>query len=172
MVPTSEKDHIDGPRAAPVVLMEYGDYECPFCLNAWPVVQELRRAFGDRLAFVFRHFPQNSIHPHASAAALAAEAAGAQGRYWPMHDLLFSRQQDLATLDLTHLALQLGLEVYRFQSALDVEAHLRKVEQDAAGGRQSGVKGTPTFFLNGCRYEGPVEFEAMAAAVRGLLKPA
>ena len=172
VVPISEKDHVDGPRAAPVVLMEYGDYECPFCLNAWPVVQELRRKFGDRLAFVFRHFPQNSIHPHASAAALAAAAAGAQGRYWPMHDLLFSRQQDLATLDLTHLALQLGLEVYRFQSALDAEAHLRKVEQDAAGGRQGGVKGTPTFFLNGCRYEGPVEFEAMARAVRNLLPSA
>jgi protein-disulfide isomerase len=169
VVPISDKDHLDGPRSAAVVLVEYGDYECPDCLNAWPVVQELRREFGDRLAFVFRHFPQSSIHPHASAAAQAAEAAGAQGRYWPMHDLLFSRQKDLATLDLTHLALQLGLEVYRFQSALDAEAYLRKIEQDSTGGQRSGVKGTPTFFVNGCRYRGSAEFEAMAGAIRALL---
>jgi protein-disulfide isomerase len=169
VVPISEKDHIDGPRSAAVTLVEYGDYECPFCLNAWPVVQELRRQFGDRLAFVFRHFPQSSIHPHASAAAQAAEAAGAQGQYWAMHDLLFSRQQDLATLDLTHLALQLGLEVYKFQSALDAEAYLRKVEQDSKGGQESGVRGTPTFFLNGCRYSGPAEFDAMVGAIRSIL---
>lgn len=170
IVPVSEKDHIDGPRSAQVVLVEYGDYECPNCLNAWPVVQELRRTFGDRLAFVFRHFPQSSIHPHASAAAQAAEAAGAQGRYWAMHDLLFSRQQDLATLDLTHLALQLGLEVYKFQSSLDAGAYVRKVEQDSLGGRESGVTGTPAFFLNGCRYRGAAEFEAIASEIRATLE--
>ena len=170
-VEVAPRDHAQGALSAPVVLVEYGDYECPDCLNAWPIVQELQRAFGDKLAFVFRHFPQSSIHPHASAAAQAAEAAGAQGRYWPMHDLLFSRQKELATLDLTHLALQLGLEVYQFESSMEVASHQRKVREDFEGGQRSGVRGTPTFFLNGCWYRGAAEFGAMAAAIRALLPP-
>ena len=164
-VDVSPRDHAQGPASAPAVLVEYGDYECPDCLNAWPVVKALKQRFGDRLAFVFRHYPQSSIHPHASAAAQAAEAAGGQGRYWEMHDLLFGRQKELDTLDLTHLALQLGLEVYRFESSLELESNVRKIRDDLAGGQRSGVKGTPTFFLNGCRYRGPVTFDAMSAAI-------
>lgn len=168
-VEVSGRDHIQGSLSAPVVMLEYGDYECPDCLNAWPIVQELQREFGPRLAFVFRHFPQSSIHPHASAAAQAAEAAGAQGKYWAMHDLLFGHQQDLATLDLTHLALRLGLEVYRFQSSLDDEKLARKVREDSEGGRRGGVRGTPTFFFNGRRYRGAVNLEAMRSEIQSLL---
>src|SRR4051794_17910593 len=108
-VPVSDADHRLGSMAAPIVLVEYGDYECPYCHNAQPVVKEVRQRLGDRLAFVFRHFPQNSIHPHASTAAQAAEAAGEQGKFWEMHDLLYWHQQELAGLDLTPLALGLGL---------------------------------------------------------------
>ena len=148
-----------------MILLEYGDYECPDCLNAWPIVKEVRRRLGDRVALVFRHFPQSSIHPHASAAAQAAEAAAAQGKFWEMHDLLFTHQKELGSLDLTHLALQLGLEVYRFQTDLEREASARRIRVDFSSGSESGVRGTPTFFMNGCRYKGRVEADALAAAI-------
>ena len=164
-MPVTGADHVQGPASAPVVLVEYGDYECPYCLNAWPVVNELRRELGDRLAVVFRHFPQSSIHPHASVAAQAAEAAAAQGKFWEMHDLLFRNQQALDSLDLTHLALQAGLEVYRFQSDLERAAHLRRIREDMAGGSRSGVNGTPTFFINGRQYRGPITLQAMREAI-------
>jgi protein-disulfide isomerase len=164
-VPVSDADHRLGPATAPVVLIEYGDYECPYCLNAQPVVKEVRRRLGDRLAFVFRHFPQNSIHPHASTAAQAAEAAAAQGKFWEMHELLYRHRQELADLDLTHLALGLGLEVYRFESDMQGAAAARHIRADFAGGLESGVKGTPTFFINGCRHDGPAEVESIVAAI-------
>src|SRR5581483_6195426 len=104
-VAVSDRDHVKGSRDAPVVLVEYGDYECPDCLNAWPVVTELKKRYGDRMAFVFRHFPQGTIHPSAAAAARAAEAAGEQGQYWRMHDQLFRNQKELGDVDFTHLAL-------------------------------------------------------------------
>ncbi|HXE56262.1 MAG TPA: DsbA family protein, partial [Tepidisphaeraceae bacterium] len=156
-VPVAVRDHVKGSLGAPVVLVEYGDYECPDCLNAWPIVKSVRKQVGEKLAFVFRHFPQNSIHPHASVAAQAAEAAGAQGKFWPMHDLLFKHQKDLATIDFTYLALQLGIEVYRFQASIELESHLRHIADDQAGGVASGVRGTPTFFINSCRYKGRVD---------------
>jgi protein-disulfide isomerase len=156
-VPVNEKDHVQGSRSAPVTLVEYGDYECPDCLNAWPIVQEIRQKLGDRLAFVFRHFPLNSIHPRASAAAQAAEAAGLQGRFWEMHDQLFGHQKELGNVDLTHLALTMGLEIYRFESALELQSSLQKISDDMDGGIRSGVKGTPTFFINGRRYRGKVD---------------
>ncbi len=164
-VAVSDRDHVKGTLPAPVVLVEYGDYECPYCLNAWPIAKELKKQFGPRLAFVFRHFPQSTIHPHAASAARAAEAAGEQGKFWPMHDLLFSHQQDLGDIDFTHLALQLGLEVYRFEANLEFETHLRKIRDDFAGGGRSGVTGTPAFFINGCRYTGPVALEPMTRAI-------
>ena len=162
--PVTEQDHAAGPAAAPVTIVEYGDYECPSCLNAVPVVGEVRRALGDRLRFVFRHFPQSSIHPHASMAAEAAEAAAEQGKFWEMHEALFRHQQDLADLDLSHLALTLGLEIYRFETSRGREQHPRRVREDYESGRRSGVKKTPTFFINGRKYDGPVEAEAIIAA--------
>jgi protein-disulfide isomerase len=168
-VPISERDHVQGSRSAPVVLVEYGDYECPDCLNAWPMVQRIREALGERVAFVFRHYPQSSIHPKASFAAQAAEAAAAQGKFWEMHDKLFSNQKELASLDLTHLALQLGLEVYRFETTLELATTLRRIRNDIDGAQTSGVKGTPTFFINGCRYRGKVNVESLVSEINSHL---
>jgi NhaA family Na+:H+ antiporter len=164
-MPVGGRDHIQGSPEAPVVLVEYGDYECPDCLNAWPIIKQLRERLGEGLAVVFRHFPQSGIHPHASAAAQAAEAAASQGKFWEMHDLLFGNQQKLADLDLTHLALQLGLEIYGFQTDYERASHIRRIAEDMETGTQSGVRGTPTFFINGCRYSGKKDFASMLAAI-------
>jgi protein-disulfide isomerase len=163
--PISEADHVRGSADAPVTLVEYGDYECPACLNSQPIIRRLMEKFGDRLRVVFRHFPRNSIHPHASAAAEAAEAAGVQGKFWEMHESLFAHQQELADLDLTHLALLLGLDVYRFQRDSESRTFPKRVREHYDGGVASGVDRTPTFFINGCRYKGHNEFEALAAAI-------
>jgi protein-disulfide isomerase len=168
-VPLSEQDHIQGPRSAPVILIEYGDYQCPYCHNAWPMVKAIRERFGDRVAFIFRHFPQSAVHPQAGAAAKAAEAAAAQGKFWEMHDLLFTNQQELDSLDMTHLALKLGLEVYAFESSLEQDSHQRRIRDDYAGGIRSGVRGTPTFFINGCRYGGGVDLESLTDAIESRL---
>lgn len=158
-------DHAIGPESAPVTLVEYGDYECPDCLNAVPIVQQLIERFGEKLRVVFRHFPLNSIHPHAGAAARAAEAAQAQGRFWTMHEALFKHQKRLADMDLTHLALNVGLEVYRFQSDMGSEAVIRRVASHIASGERSGVTGTPTFFINGKRYRGADGFEPLSEKI-------
>jgi protein-disulfide isomerase len=160
------RDHILGPLDAPITLLEYGDYECPDCGRAYPMLKQLTARFGDRLRFVFRHFPLYTIHSHASMAAQAAEAAAAQGKFWPMHDLLYQHQAALDTPDLTHYALRLGLEVYKFEQTLDAGLFRRRVEQDYDSGRQSGVRGTPTLFINEQRYQGPIEVEAIAEAIR------
>lgn len=162
--PVSDKDHILGPMAAAVTLVEYGDYECPDCLNAVPMVRAVRSAMGDRLRFVFRHFPQSSIHPHASMAAEAAEAAAEQGKFWEMHEALFAHQKELA--DLTYLALTIGVEIYSFESSRSAERYRRKVYTDYESGVLSGVKGTPTFFINGVKYRGPKQTDALLAACR------
>ena len=154
--PVTESDHSLGPAGAPVTIVEYGDYECPSCLNAVPIIKQVRRTMGDRLRFVFRHFPRSSIHPHASMAAEAAEAAGEQGKFWEMHEALFRHQSELADIDLSHLALNLGMEIYRFETSRSREQHRRRVEADYESGLRSGVNKTPTLFINGRRYEGPV----------------
>ena len=164
-VPVSATDHAQGDEHAPITLVEYGDYECPDCGRAYPMLKELTARFGDDLRFVFRHFPQYTVHRHASMAAQAAEAAGAQGKFWPMHDLMYQHQRQLETEDLTHHALQLGLEVYRFEQALDSGTYRRRIEEDYAGGERSGVKGTPTLFINEKRFEGKVEIEALTEAI-------
>jgi protein-disulfide isomerase len=163
-VPVNDKDHFLGPPNAPITIVEYGDYECPDCFNAVPVVQEVRQILGDRVRFVFRHFPRNSIHPHASVAAEAAEAAADQGKFWEMHAALFQHQKELGEIDFAHLALQLGLEIYRFESSRSQERHRQRISADFEGGQRSGVRGTPTFFINGRRYEGPNETQAIIAA--------
>lgn len=164
-LPVSEKDHSTGAADAPITLVEYGDYECPDCLNAQPILAELRRQIGDRLRIVFRHFPLSSVHPRASAAAAAAEAAAAQGRFWEMHESLFRHQNKLANTDLTHLALRLGLELYRFQRDSESDVYARRIRDDYEGGVQSGVKGTPTFFINGRRYRGAKDVPNLLAAI-------
>ena len=164
-IEVSDADHVLGPPTAPVTLMEYGDYECPDCLNSEPIVRQLRDHFGDDLRIVFRHFPRYSVHPSASAAAEAAEAAGTQGKFWEMHQALFAHQRELAELDLTHLALTLGLDPYRFQRDSESRAFPRKVRDHHEGGLQSGVKKTPTFFINGHRHDGKNDFQTLREKV-------
>jgi protein-disulfide isomerase len=168
-VPVSEYDHVRGNVDARFTLLEYGDYECPDCEHAAPIVNRLREQFGQTMRFVFRHFPQATIHPHASTAAQAAEAAGAQRRFWDMHDILFKHQHDLIDHDITHFAVLIGLELYRFEAELGSERFARRVREDYQSGVESGVKGTPTFFINGQRYRGAVNLEAMSEAINNSL---
>jgi NhaA family Na+:H+ antiporter len=168
--PVSDNDHMLGPAVAPVTLVEFGDYECRVCLNTEPIVLRLREHFGEKLRIVFRHFPRNSVHPHASAAAEAAEAAGAQGKFWEMHHALFAHQRELADLDLTHLALTLGLDPYKFARDSESRTFPRRVRDHYEGGEQSGVTDTPTFFVNGCRHDGPNDFETLVELIGTVLE--
>jgi protein-disulfide isomerase len=152
-VPVDDRDHTIGPRNAPVTLVEYGDFECPHCARAHPIVKGVRRYLGENLGFVYRHFPLVEAHPHAESAAQAAEAAGAQGRFWEMHDMLFTHQDALEPEDLVQYATQLGLDAQRVARELAARVYARKVRDDFRGGMRSGVNGTPTFFINGIRYD-------------------
>lgn len=149
-----EVDHVRGSLDAPVVLVEYGDFECPYCLRAESVLRDLVTAFGDDLAFVFRHLPLDQVHDHARLAAEAAEAADAQGRFWEMHDMLFAHQDALEEADLMRYAQALGLDVDRFARELHQRRHALRVERDVASADDSGAAGTPTFFVNGRRHHG------------------
>ncbi|HEY0396976.1 MAG TPA: DsbA family protein [Acidimicrobiia bacterium] len=160
------RDHIRGTVDAPISLLEYGDYECPFCGVAYPVVEAVREEMGDALRFVYRHFPLTTVHPHAWMAAEASEAAGAQRRFWPMHDLLFEDQEHLAVPDLVTRARALGLDEDRFEEELAAHVHAGRVQEDFVSGVRSGVPGTPTFFVNGVRYEGPTDVDSLLAAVQ------
>ena len=164
--PVTDRDHSLGPADAPITIVEYGDYECPDCLNFVPIIEQVRRALGDRLRFVFRHFPRSSIHPHASVAAEVAEAAGDQGKFWEMHQALFAHQKELADIDFAHLALTLGLEIYKFETSRSQERHSRRVKSDYESGVRNGVTKTPTLFINGKRYDGKVEATALLAATK------
>src|SRR6476619_6523579 len=128
--PVTARDHTIGSLPAPITIVEYGDYECPDCVNAVPIVREVRRALADRLCFAFRHFPRSSIHPHASAAAEAAEAAADQGKFWEMHEALFRHQKELGEIDFSHLALTLGMEIYKFELSRTLESHRRRIRAD------------------------------------------
>jgi protein-disulfide isomerase len=152
--PANAQDHIAGPDDAPVTLVEYGDYECPYCGMAHPIVKRAQRELGDQLRLVFRNFPLAEMHPHARLAAQAGEAAGAQGRFWEMHDMLFEHQDALEPQDLIGYAESLGLDVPRFERDLEVGTYAKKVRDDFRSGVRSGVNGTPTFFVNGERYDG------------------
>src|SRR5687767_3626911 len=134
LIPVTDRDHARGPSTAPVTLVEYGDYECPDCFNALPVIRAVREAMGERLRFVFRNFPLHTIHAHASQAAQAAEAAGGQGKFWEMHDLLYANQKNLDNVDLRQYALRAGLEIYRFESDMAGELYAKKVREDFRGG--------------------------------------
>jgi len=152
--PVSERDHAAGPEDAPVTLVEYGDYECPYCGMAYPIVKRAQLDLGNRLRFVFRNFPLAESHPHARLAAEAAEAAGAQGKFWEMHDMLYEHQDALEAEDLTGYAKSLGLDVPKFAHDLEAGTYTKRVRDDFRNGVRSGVNGTPTFFVNGSRYEG------------------
>ncbi len=160
-------DHADGPRDAPIQLLEYGDYECPHCGRAYPEVEEVRRALSGRLLFVYRHFPLTQVHPHAMLAAEAAEAAGAQGRFWEMHGVLFENQHALEPQDLVAYADALALEPDRFTEDLEEHRFEGKVRRDLLSGARTGVNGTPTFFVNGYRHDGVFTADALIEALLG-----
>jgi protein-disulfide isomerase len=152
--PVNANDHAAGPDDAPVTLVEHGDYECPYCGMAYLVVKSAQRELGKQLRFVFRNFPLAEAHPHARLAAQAAEAAAAQGKFWEMHDLLFEHQDALEVEDITGYAKSLGLDTVQFGRDLKDGSYAKRVRDDFRSGVRSGVNGTPTFFINGSRYEG------------------
>ena len=158
--PVAPKDHAAGPAGARVTLLEYADFECPSCGAAHEVIQAARRAFGDNLRLVYRHFPLRDSHPHALDAARAAEAAAEQGQFWPMHDRLFQRQHALEPDDLARYARKLELDVVRWSRVMALpssEPGQGRRDARIESGRRSGVRGTPTLFINGARYDGLVE---------------
>jgi protein-disulfide isomerase len=159
------RDHVIGRPDAPLNMVEYGDYECPFCGQAHPVIIALLQAIGDELLFAFRHFPITTAHPHAQHAAEAAEAAGAQGKFWEMHDWLFEHQQALTDRDLVRYAAEIGLDVDRFTRELVTHVHAPRVREDFMSGVRSGVNGTPTIFINGVRHDGGFDLGSLARAL-------
>lgn len=161
----SEQDHIQGPESAGATLLEYGDYQCPHCGAAHPVVKRLQKHFGDTMRFVFRNFPLTQAHPLAEPAAEAAEFAAAQGKFWEMHDGIFEHQAQLSLQFLSGLAKKLGLDPDALTEALESSAFEERVKTDFMSGVRSGVNGTPTFFINGLRHDGPADYESLARGV-------
>jgi protein-disulfide isomerase len=169
-VPVDEaRDHILGPPSAPATLVEYGDFECPYCGQAHPIVKQLQAQLGPQLRFVYRHFPLIQVHPHAELAAEASEAAGAQGKFWEMHDLLFENQEALDVDDLIGYAVELDLDLPRFHREFAGHVYAPRVLEDLIGGARSGVHGTPTFFINGVRHEGPFDFDTLFNAIEAAI---
>jgi len=166
-----EVDHIRGPVDAPVTLVEYGDFECPYCGRAEPVVRELVRTFGNDLRFVFRHLPLVDVHEHAATAAEAAEAAAAQGRFWEMHDILIPEGVSLIYPDLIRYAGDLGLDVERFADDIRSRRYAKRISRDVASADASGAVGTPALFVNGRRYQGSHRLDALTAAIERELRP-
>jgi protein-disulfide isomerase len=159
----SEIDHTQGNPAASLELVEYGDYQCPYCGQAYPIVKYIQKELGESIKFVFRNFPLKKIHPHAMMAALASEAASRQGRFWEMHDILFENQFKLNNNSIFFYAERLGLDVADFKEDLKLHELERKVAMDFEGGLRSGVNATPTFFVNGNKYEGDWSSEEFLA---------
>src|SRR5262245_32536976 len=160
-----ERDHVRGPCAAPVTLLEYGDYECPYCGQAYYVVKDLELRAGNLMRFVFRNFPLTTIHPHAERAAEAVEASGAQGKFWEMHDCLFENQESLEDEDLLECGVLAGLDIHRIVRDMREGRYLNRIREDFLSGARSGVNGTPTFFINGLRYDGSWELGPFLAAI-------
>jgi protein-disulfide isomerase len=165
-IPVNENDHVLGPAEAPVTLVEYGDFQCPYCRAAHFYLKNVLATMGDDMRFVFRHMPLTQVHPMAEIAAEAAEAAGAQGKFWPMHDGIYENQDLLSPAMLVKLAERLGLDTQRFTDDLQTHRFRDKVKQDLMGALRSGAAGTPTFFINGERYEGNYDDESLIEALR------
>jgi protein-disulfide isomerase len=167
--PVTPVDHVLGPEHAPVTVVEYADFECPNCKQAAPAVKLLLERFAERVRFAFRHFPLEEVHPHALLAAEAAECAGAQGQFWPMHDLLFEQQLHLKTNQLHGYAERLRLDMARYTAELDDQVYLQRIREHQRSGRDSGVRGTPTFFVNGKIQDVSFGIHALFDAVEALL---
>ena len=164
-LPDPERDHISGSAGGLTRLLEYGDYECPFCAEVEPIVKEIQRRLGDDLLFGFRNFPLTNIHPHSEHAAEAAEAAGTQGNFWAMHDLLFENQEALEDDDLAAYAAKLGLDQTRLIREVIWKIYTPRIREDFKSGVRGGVNGTPTFFINGERYDGPLDLKHLLSAL-------
>ncbi|HEV7798341.1 MAG TPA: thioredoxin domain-containing protein [Pyrinomonadaceae bacterium] len=164
-IPLTARDHVLGPADAPVTLIEYGDFECPYCAAAHVIIKKVLEIMSDQLRFAFRHFPLTQIHPHAESAAEASEAAGAQGQFWEMHDLLFENQPMLDPPHLVAYAQELGLDLKRFVRELEEGVYRQRVREDFLGGVRSGVNGTPAFFINGDRYDGSWDIAPLITAL-------
>jgi protein-disulfide isomerase len=164
-LPVGARDHIQGNADAPVTLVEYGDYECPHCGRAYPIVKEVQGRLGAKLRFVFRNFPISGAHPHAEMAAEAAELAAAQGRFWEMHDALYEHQNTLDEAGILALATKLKLDASKLGADLAGGAARDRVKEDFMSGVRSGVNGTPTFFINGVRFDDSWDAETLTAAL-------
>lgn len=163
--PQPKRDHIRGPHDAPIKMLEYGDYECPYCGQAHPIVKAIQQELAGRLCFAFRNFPLTNAHAHAKQAAEAAEAAGAQGKFWEMHDLIYENQDALEYEDLAQYATVLRLDVRRFIQEMQANVHEPRIREDFQSGIRAGVNGTPTFFINGERFDGVPDFDSLLAAL-------
>jgi formate-nitrite transporter family protein len=163
--PLSVEDHVDGPERAELELVMYGDFQCPYCTAAYPIVKRIRDQLAARLLFAFRHFPLREIHPDAERAAEAAEAAGAQGAFWEMHNRMYESGGALGRDDLIGYASELGLDTSKFASELDSEAHAPRVQRDVDSGLASGVTGTPGFFVGGRLHRGSFDASSLIAAL-------
>jgi protein-disulfide isomerase len=168
-ITVSKRDHVRGPAHAPITLVEYGDFECRESGAAYRMIHEAQRELGTDLRFVFRNFPLRSLHPRAQRAAEAAEASATQGRFWEMHDLLFERQHALTDRHFRDYAAALGLDAVRFDYELAARVHAKRVRDDVSGGVKNGVERTPTFFINGVRYEGAFDPSEMLRALEPLV---
>ena len=165
-LPVSEsRDHIQGPVNAPITLVEYGDYECPYCGQAYMIIKEIQERLGSKLCFVFRNFPLTKVRPHAYKAAIAAETAAAQGKFWDMYDYLFKHGQVVNDDNLRQSAAKLGLNVARFDREFLARTYSSHVDEDIQSGKSSGVKSTPTFFINGDRYNNSWDLDTLLNAL-------
>ena len=162
-------DHIKGSVNAPIVIVEYGDYECPYTGMAYPIVKEIVRRFGNKVQFAFRNFPLNEIHPHAQHAAEAAEAAAAQDKFWQMHDYLFEHQRALDDSNLLQYAEKVGLDINKFKKEMSGHIYAPQIEESLKSGINSGVEGTPTFFVNGKRYEDSWDLDTFSSVLEKTL---
>ena len=167
--PVSARDHAEGPADTPLTLVEYGDYQCPYCGAAYPVVKRLQKTLGMKLQFVFRNFPLTQAHPYALMAAEAAEAAALQGKFWEMHDLLFEQQTLLKPEIIPSWAERIGLDLEKFGNDIRQGVVEKRIKEDRQSGIRSGVNGTPTFFINGMRYDGSPDYGSLLAALESEL---
>jgi protein-disulfide isomerase len=168
-LPINNQDHIKGPRNAPVQVVAYGDYQCSYCGGAYLVVNAIERSFSGQIAFVFRHFPLSNLHPFAEKAAIAAEAAGRQGKFWFMHNMIFQYQEQLNAKTLFVFAEELELNIKVFKMDIIDHALSEKVAADLDSGTRSGVNGTPSFFINGYKYSGTYDFESLVGAIGDMI---
>jgi protein-disulfide isomerase len=166
--PVSDQDHVEGPADAPLTLVEYGDYQCPYCGAAYPVVKRLQKKLGKKLRFVFRNFPLTQAHPYALIAAEAAEAAALQGKFWEMHDLLFEQQTFLEPEMIPLWAKRIGLDLRKFENDIREGVVENRIKEDRHSAIRSGVNGTPTFYMNGIRYDGSPDYYSMLEALESL----